>query len=110
VLVGLAPVSWRGESGITSQILSPYAGGAQAPRRCRRHSVARDEAPDRRGQGSVVTSVQPPPQRHWRSYCTDPLPTAAEALTEPFRAFLGDLLPLHPFARSLVVRHTGEDS
>ena len=27
------------------------------------------------------------PQRHWRSYGTDPLPTGAEALDEPFRAF-----------------------
>src|SRR5215472_13351575 len=28
-----------------------------------------------------------PPQRHWRSYGTDPLPTAAEALQQPFAAF-----------------------
>ena len=28
-----------------------------------------------------------PPQRHWRSYGTDPLPTGAEALDEPFNAF-----------------------
>ena len=27
------------------------------------------------------------PQRHWRSYGTDPLPPAAEALAEPLRAF-----------------------
>jgi hypothetical protein len=27
------------------------------------------------------------PQRHWRSYGTDPLPSGAEALGEPFRAF-----------------------
>jgi hypothetical protein len=27
------------------------------------------------------------PWRHWRSYGTDPLPTAAEAMTEPMRAF-----------------------
>jgi hypothetical protein len=27
------------------------------------------------------------PQRHWRSYGTDPLPTPAEALAEPFNAF-----------------------
>ena len=32
-------------------------------------------------------AFQPPPQRHWRSYGTDPLPTAAEAMDEPFRAF-----------------------
>jgi hypothetical protein len=28
-----------------------------------------------------------PPPRHWRSYGTDPLPTPAEALAEPFAAF-----------------------
>jgi hypothetical protein len=27
------------------------------------------------------------PARHWRSYGTEPLPTPAEALAEPFRAF-----------------------
>ena len=27
------------------------------------------------------------PRRHWRSYGTDPLPTPAEALAEPFAAF-----------------------
>ena len=27
------------------------------------------------------------PQRHWRSYGNDPLPTPADALAEPFRAF-----------------------
>jgi hypothetical protein len=27
------------------------------------------------------------PQRHWRSYGTDPLPTAHEAMQEPLRAF-----------------------
>ena len=26
-------------------------------------------------------------RRHWRSYSTDPLPTPAEALDEPFSAF-----------------------
>src|SRR5271165_2267676 len=30
---------------------------------------------------------QTPPKRHWRSYGTDPLPTSAEALDEPLRAF-----------------------
>ena len=29
----------------------------------------------------------PVPQRHWRSYGTDPLPSAAEALDEPLAAF-----------------------
>jgi len=28
-----------------------------------------------------------PPLRHWRSYTDDPLPTPAEALAAPFRAF-----------------------
>jgi hypothetical protein len=28
-----------------------------------------------------------PPQRHWRSYGDEPLPTGAEALDEPFQAF-----------------------
>jgi hypothetical protein len=28
-----------------------------------------------------------PPTRHWRSHGTDPLPTPAEALGEPFSAF-----------------------
>jgi hypothetical protein len=31
--------------------------------------------------------VKGPPARHWRSYGTDALPTPAEALEEPFRAF-----------------------
>jgi hypothetical protein len=30
---------------------------------------------------------QPVPQRHWRSYGSDPLPTGAEALDEPFSTF-----------------------
>jgi hypothetical protein len=28
-----------------------------------------------------------PPQRHWRSYGTDPLPTPADALDQPLRVF-----------------------
>ena len=32
-------------------------------------------------------AYQTPPQRHWRSYGTDPLPTAAEAMNEPLAAF-----------------------
>jgi hypothetical protein len=31
--------------------------------------------------------MKPPPERHWRSYGTDPLPTAAEAVQQSFRAF-----------------------
>jgi hypothetical protein len=34
-----------------------------------------------------VTGFRPPPERHWRSYGTDPLPTAQEALQQPMRAF-----------------------
>jgi hypothetical protein len=32
-------------------------------------------------------AARTPPQRHWRSYGTEPLPTPAEALAEPFAAF-----------------------
>jgi hypothetical protein len=32
-------------------------------------------------------AVRPPPARHWRSYGTDALPTPAEALQQPMRAF-----------------------
>ena len=31
--------------------------------------------------------ICPVPQRHWRSYGTEPLPPASEALNQPFRAF-----------------------
>jgi hypothetical protein len=34
-----------------------------------------------------VTAVRTPPQRHWRSYGTDPLPSPAEALQQPLAAF-----------------------
>jgi hypothetical protein len=34
-----------------------------------------------------MTGFHPPPQRHWRSYGTEPLPPAREALDQPFRAF-----------------------
>ena len=34
-----------------------------------------------------MSGFQPPPQRHWRSYGTEPLPTPAEALDQPLRAF-----------------------
>jgi hypothetical protein len=45
--------------------------------------LARDaQAPER-----TVTGFRSPPERHWRSYGTEPLPTAAEAMTEPMRAF-----------------------
>jgi hypothetical protein len=33
-------------------------------------------------------TVRPIPLRHWRSYGADPLPSPAEAMNEPFRAFL----------------------
>jgi hypothetical protein len=35
----------------------------------------------------VMTGFRPPPERHWRSYGTEPLPTPAEAMMEPMRAF-----------------------
>jgi hypothetical protein len=44
------------------------------------------QAPDRR-EDAAVTAFQPPPERHWRSYGTDPLPTAQEALQQPLAAF-----------------------
>jgi hypothetical protein len=34
-----------------------------------------------------VSSFRPPPEHHWRSSGDGPLPTAAEALDQPFRAF-----------------------
>jgi len=34
-----------------------------------------------------MTAFRPPPERHWRSYGTDPLPTPQEAMQEPMRAF-----------------------
>jgi hypothetical protein len=34
-----------------------------------------------------VSGFRPPPERHWRSYGTDPLPSPAEALDQPLRAF-----------------------
>ena len=38
-------------------------------------------------RGSGVNFGRTPPQRHWRRHGTDPLPTGAEALDEPFNAF-----------------------
>ena len=35
----------------------------------------------------VVVTARPVQRRHWRSYGTEPLPTPAEALAEPFSAF-----------------------
>jgi hypothetical protein len=34
-----------------------------------------------------VTGFRPPPERHWRSYGTEPLPTPQEALQQPMRSF-----------------------
>jgi hypothetical protein len=31
--------------------------------------------------------ARPVPRRHWRSYCSDPLPSGEQALDEPLRAF-----------------------
>jgi hypothetical protein len=41
-------------------------------------------------------TTRPIPQRHWRSYGNDPLPTPAEALAEPFRAFPSWFLRIGP--------------
>jgi hypothetical protein len=38
-------------------------------------------------QGRAVTAFRPPPEHHWRSYGTEPLPTPAEAMEMPFSAF-----------------------
>jgi hypothetical protein len=35
-------------------------------------------------------TARPVPQRQWRSYGNDPLPSGAEALEEPFNAFRPD--------------------
>jgi hypothetical protein len=34
-----------------------------------------------------MSGFRAPPQRHWRSYGADPLPTPAEALQQPLAAF-----------------------
>src|SRR5215469_2800608 len=35
----------------------------------------------------AAAAFRPPPERHWRSYGTEPLPTPQEALDEPLKAF-----------------------
>jgi hypothetical protein len=37
---------------------------------------------------SVPPTARPVPERHWRSYGDEPLPSGQEALDEPFAAFL----------------------
>jgi len=39
------------------------------------------------GPGARPMTTRPGPKRHWRSYGSDPLPSGAEALDEPFSAF-----------------------
>jgi hypothetical protein len=34
-----------------------------------------------------MTAVRTPPERHWRSYGTGPLPTPQDALDQPLKAF-----------------------
>jgi hypothetical protein len=46
-----------------------------------------------------------PPQRHWRSYGTDPLPTPAEDLAEPFAAFQSWFLRIECDRCGKVVMH-----
>jgi hypothetical protein len=41
-----------------------------------------------------VTGFPPPPARRWRSYGTEPPPTAADALQQPLRG-LPELVPAH---------------
>ena len=43
------------------------------------------EVGDRRR--GVPMTIRPVPKRHWRSYGNEPLPSGAEALAQPFRAF-----------------------
>jgi hypothetical protein len=62
----------------------------EAPRRPHRlqwcQPYARPSEQTRRSALALRMS-RTPPQRHWRSYSTDPLPTGAEALDEPLNAF-----------------------
>jgi hypothetical protein len=59
-----------------------------------------------------VSGFRPPPQRHWRSYGTEPLPTAREALDLPLRAFPSWFLRIEcdrcGKATMLNEAHTGE--
>jgi hypothetical protein len=41
----------------------------------------------RLSSASLAMTGRAIPARHWRSYGDDPLPSAAEALAEPFSAF-----------------------
>jgi hypothetical protein len=50
---------------------------AMRPRRCSGRSSA----------GRQAMAGRKPPERYWRSYGDDPLPTGAEAMDEPFAAF-----------------------
>ena len=56
--------------------------------------------------------ICPVPQRHWRSYGTEPLPPASEALNQPFRAFPSWFLHIEcercGTATMLNKAHTGE--
>ena len=38
-------------------------------------------------KGVATMTTRSAPRRHWRSYGTDPLPSGAEAMGEPFAAF-----------------------
>jgi hypothetical protein len=64
-------------------VLAGLRRGRKAPDRGRA-----TQAPDRReAEGPTVMALPASPWRHWRSYGTEPLPTATEAMTEPMRAF-----------------------
>ena len=59
-----------------------------------------------------MTGFRPPPERHWRSYGTEPLPPPSEALGLPFRAFPSWFLRIEcdrcGKATMLNEAHTGE--
>ena len=80
--------------------VDPKSAIVTAKRRRSKFGDVPDMTPEehqRRGDAAVRCSAiwcaGPPndrpadPERHWRSYGTDPLPTGREALDEPFRAF-----------------------
>ena len=53
--------------------------------------IARSGTGAERGQApgcDTEMTRMPVPERYWRNYGNDPLPTGAEALDEPFAAFL----------------------
>ena len=64
----------------------PWSCPRPASRSARRRRLQAAEGPDGTPTAWRMTT-RPIPARHWRSYGDEPLPTGAEALDEPFRAF-----------------------